>query len=871
MNMKFTRALSWVAAFLFLFLASEKSVAYLPTPDHVVVVVLENHAYQQIVGSPAAPYINGLFNDPKCALFTQSFGLSHPSQPNYIQLFSGSNQGVTDNNVPDLIPFSSLNLGASLIGAGRTFAGYSEDLPSVGATDSIFGLYARKHNPWVNWQGAVSNAVPSTCNQPFTAFPSNFASLPTVSFVVPNLANDMHNGTDPTRITTGDSWVQNQFDAYIQWAKTNNSLLILTFDEDDDVSSQHILTCIIGEHVIPGSYSNTINHYNVLRMIEDMYALPHAGAAATATTIDYCFSACAQLPTISASGPLSFCQGGSVTLTASAGASYLWSNGATTNSINVSTSGNFYVSITDGLGCTSTAAAVTTSVLNFSATATVFTESMGNVSGTTAISTHETANGFDNDSYIMSGTSDIRNTSASTTSNYPTASGGANIFITNTVGRNFTISGINTAGLSGMQLSFGILKNTTASNGSDFQVLVSTDGTNFTQVFFPVLPSGSGTAVWTYRTISSGIPSASNLSIQFKQTGTTTQYRLDDVVLTYPVSFPAITASGPTTFCQGSSVILSCTPAPAYTWSNGATTSSITVTNSGNFSVAVAGDNGCTATSNTIAVAVNFPPVISSFSPSSAISGEVITVLGSNFNGVSSVKLNGVFTLYSIVNSSQLTFTVPSGAGSGTISVTTSCGTVNSSGTLNVLQFSSLQVHLLIEGFYLGSGLMQEVISSAVCDTITVDLHNPNPPYNTVVSDTKPINTSGTGIFLFPSQFSGTSYYIGIRHRNSLETWSALPVFLNSASSTFDFATSIQQAYGANEVVLFDGNAALFSGDINQDGLVESADLGAIENAAQIFLSGYFPEDISGDNLVESTDYSFIENSTQQFIIGIHP
>ena len=70
---------------------------------------------------------------------------------------------------------------------------------------------------------------------------------------------------------------------------------------------------------------------------------------------------------------------------------------------------------------------------------------------------------------------------------------------------------------------------------------------------------------------------------------------------------------------------------------------------------------------------------------------------------------------------------------------------------------------------------------------------------------------------------------------------------------------------------MFDGNAALFSGDINQDGLVESADLGAIENAAQIFLSGYFPEDISGDNLVESTDYSFIENSTQQFIIGIHP
>ncbi|HRH65280.1 MAG TPA: alkaline phosphatase family protein, partial [Bacteroidia bacterium] len=488
-----------------------KSTAYIPVPDHVVVVVFENHAYQQIVGSSAAPYINSLLSDPKCALFTQSYGLSHPSQPNYLQLFSGSNQGITDNNVPDFIPFTNPNLGASLITAGRSFTGYSEGLPAIGANDSVSGLYARKHNPWVNWQGAALNAVPATSNQPLTAFPSNYSTLPTVSFVVPNLINGMHDGTDPSRITTGDTWLQSTLDAYIQWAKSHNSLLVLTFDEDEGASGQHILTFIIGDHVVPGSYSNSINHYNVLRMLEDMYTLPHAGAAASATTIDYCFSACAQLPTISANGPLTFCQGNSVTLTASSGASYLWSTGATTNTITVSTAGNFSVTITDAIGCAATSAAVSTSLQSFSTTGTVFSESIGNVGGTTAITAHESANGFDNDLYTMSGTGDIRSSSPSLTSNYPTASGQANVFLTNTSGKNFIISGINTSGLMGLQLSFGILKSTTASNGSDLQVLVSSDGVNYTQVAYPALPTGSGTAVWTYRTVTGTIPAVPNL------------------------------------------------------------------------------------------------------------------------------------------------------------------------------------------------------------------------------------------------------------------------------------------------------------------------------------------------------------------------
>ena len=87
----------------------------LPVPDHVVLAIEENHAYSQIIGSSSAPYINSLAQSG--ALFTQSYAIEHPSEPNYLDLFSGSNQGVTSDACP-VGPFSTLNLGGELVGAG---------------------------------------------------------------------------------------------------------------------------------------------------------------------------------------------------------------------------------------------------------------------------------------------------------------------------------------------------------------------------------------------------------------------------------------------------------------------------------------------------------------------------------------------------------------------------------------------------------------------------------------------------------------------------------------------------------------------------------------------------------------------------------
>jgi hypothetical protein len=267
--------------------------AALPRPDHVVIVVEENHSYGQILGEPALPQRVGLVTplvslratDPYIralgrhgASFTNSQAITHPSQPNYLALFSGSTQGVTNDGTPPQ-PFPGPSLGGELIAAGLSFAGYSESMPYAGFTgsDADGGLYARKHNPWVDFAD-----VPPSSNLPFSAFPGrrDFDSLPTVSFVVPNQANDMHSGS----IRAADEWLRSHLRSYARWARRHNSLLVVTWDEGGG-GDNHIPTIVTGAGVRRGRYGQRIDHYNVLRTIEDVYGLPHAGASADAAPL----------------------------------------------------------------------------------------------------------------------------------------------------------------------------------------------------------------------------------------------------------------------------------------------------------------------------------------------------------------------------------------------------------------------------------------------------------------------------------------------------------------------------------------------------------------------------------------------------------
>ncbi|HEV3304458.1 MAG TPA: alkaline phosphatase family protein [Planctomycetaceae bacterium] len=284
----------------------------LPQYKHVVLVVEENKDYDQIVGNPSADYINKVLL-AEGASFTKMYSEEHCSQGNYFWLFCGSNLDVgftdvipTKANNP-AYPFQASNLGAQLFAHHRDFKGYSETLPAIGSCiefvdDGCEHIYGRKHVPWVSFGNLPKGTtVNKSCNLRWKDFPSDFNELPDVAFVIPNLRSDMHNGSLQGSIRCGDTWLRDNLDSYYQWAKKNESLLIVTFDESDvkemgcggltDPAAKpdtqlgkdqqnRVLTIFAGAHIKHAEYAegNGITHVNILRTLEAIYGLPKSGA-----------------------------------------------------------------------------------------------------------------------------------------------------------------------------------------------------------------------------------------------------------------------------------------------------------------------------------------------------------------------------------------------------------------------------------------------------------------------------------------------------------------------------------------------------------------------------------------------------------------
>ncbi len=251
----------------------------LPRPDHVLVIVEENHSYAQIMDQRNhASYIHALAK--RGMLFTESYGVAHPSQPNYLALFSGSTQGITNDAC--LGSFTGDNLASSLLDHGFGFATFSESLPATGYLGCASGAYQRKHNPAANWQGT---RLPASVNRRFADFANlprgDFSGLPTVSFVIPNQDNDMHDGS----FEAADAWLKTRIAPYVDWAMTHNSLLILTWDEDDFAGNNRVVTILAGPMVKAGTSAQRIDHYSVLRTLLDFYDLPAPGASRAAEPI----------------------------------------------------------------------------------------------------------------------------------------------------------------------------------------------------------------------------------------------------------------------------------------------------------------------------------------------------------------------------------------------------------------------------------------------------------------------------------------------------------------------------------------------------------------------------------------------------------
>jgi hypothetical protein len=252
--------------------ARATALATVPHYSHIVVVVEENHASSEVLGSRSAPYMNSLARSG--VLLTRSYAITHPSYPNYLALFSGSTHGITNDSCPHT--YRSNNLGAQLRAHRQSFAGYAQSLPSTGYRGCTYGKYARRHAPWVDFAN-----LPRSVNKPMSAFPRDFNRLPKVSFVIPNLNYDMHDGT----VRQADRWLQTKLGRYVSWARTHNSLLILTWDEDDKSAGNHIPGVLVGAHLKPGRYTRRVDHYSMLRTIEAACGLPALGGAARRSPI----------------------------------------------------------------------------------------------------------------------------------------------------------------------------------------------------------------------------------------------------------------------------------------------------------------------------------------------------------------------------------------------------------------------------------------------------------------------------------------------------------------------------------------------------------------------------------------------------------
>jgi PKD repeat protein len=199
---------------------------------------------------------------------------------------------------------------------------------------------------------------------------------------------------------------------------------------------------------------------------------------------------------------------------------------------------------------------------------------------------------------------------------------------------------------------------------------------------------------------------------------------------------------------------------------------------------------------------------------------------------------------------------------------------------LNVQPLSrTLTLKVFLEGLYNGASTMRQAFDetgphfgSGIADHVTVELHNSTAPYATVYTFTNlNLNTNGT-IIINPIPAGATaSYYVVIKHRNSIETWSNVPLsFSGTGPYNFDFSTAASQAYGSNMKTM--GSVfAVWGGDVNQDGIVDTGDMNPVENASTNFIMGYIVQDVNGDGIVDTGDMNIVENNSTDVIQVMSP
>ncbi len=194
-------------------------------------------------------------------------------------------------------------------------------------------------------------------------------------------------------------------------------------------------------------------------------------------------------------------------------------------------------------------------------------------------------------------------------------------------------------------------------------------------------------------------------------------------------------------------------------------------------------------------------------------------------------------------------------------------GAFSGGGTICGGGFFVLNLSSYIEGFYRPNS------DTMIPDTVVIYLRNAVTPFAKLDSAKSVLNSSGIGTFLFLNVSSGTNYYIALKHRNSIETWSNIAVAFSTGTLAYDFTSAADKAYGSNQIQVDSAplKFAIYSGDVNQDGSINAIDIGLVDNDAFNFVMGYVKSDVNGDNVTNALDLAITDNNAFNFVSKVTP
>lgn len=252
--------------------------------NHVVVIVMENKVYNSVIGSPSAPFLTNL--SQQCGTATNYAQSSSPSRPNYIDMVSGSVQGCAGSNAdPPSCQTTSDNVFRQVIDGGGTAKSYIEGM-TTNCQYTSGGVYATKHNPWPYFVGPNDQTYCQQFDIPLGTSTSGAlvnditaGTLPTLSYIVPDLCNDTHDCS----VAVGDAWLQTVVGKILNGPNylAGDTAVVINYDEYTPLPNVWI-----APSVQPGTvYTGPMSHQGLLRTVEEWLRLPLLNGAATAPSM----------------------------------------------------------------------------------------------------------------------------------------------------------------------------------------------------------------------------------------------------------------------------------------------------------------------------------------------------------------------------------------------------------------------------------------------------------------------------------------------------------------------------------------------------------------------------------------------------------